>query len=214
MKKNFLIFLVVVFALTFCGCGDKNNEVNHDHSHGHNHSDENGQALNPDEIIKVYLDVRLYENLLGEKFEFKLRDKDKENGFLTIEKHNDFTALYTIKRKDFNVFKEGLLLSRKSIFDDYYKNNDANSIKKVEYNSNITEITVTVDRKVYNPKIFSRDKAYVRAYNTISGCGRNATLYHMYYLENVEKCTVTVMDLSGNLLETRVFPDEILEDIK
>jgi hypothetical protein len=171
-------------------------------------------VLDPEEIINVYLDVRLYENLLGEKFEFELSDKDKDNGFLTIEKHNDYTALYTIKRKDFNAFKDGLITSRKNIFDDYATNFKDYSIEKVEYNNAITEIKVTVDRNVYNPKMANRDKAYVNAYNTISGCGRNATLYHMYYLENIEKCTVTVMDLSGNLLETRVFPDRILEDLK
>ncbi len=211
MKKVLLMILILLLTVSFCGCGGKENDA--DHNHDHNHSEEI-QQLDPEEVIRVYLDVRLYKNLLGEEFEFALSEKDTEKGFLTVKKHDDNTAVFTIKRKDFNAFKEGLLSSRKSIFDDYSKNSDKYSVKKVEYNSDITQITVTVDRTVYNPKISSRDKEHIDASNTISGCGRNATMYHMYNLGEIEKCTVTVKDLGGNLLETRVYPDKVLEELR
>ena len=212
MKKVLLMILIIMLTVSFCGCGGKGNDT--DHNHDHNHSDEILQETDPEEIIKVYLDVKLYKNLLGEEFEFELSKEDAEKGFLTVKKIDDNTAVFTIKRKDFNAFKEGLLSSRKNIFDGYNNNSDKHSVKKVEYNSDITQITVTVDRNIYNPKIFSSEKAYINAYNTVSCCGRNATMYHMYNLGEIEKCTVTVKDLGGNLLETRVYPDKILEELR
>ncbi len=212
MKRIFLLIMIFLLTLSFCGCGGKKNDT--DHNHDHNHSEGILQELDPEEIIRVYLDVRLYKNLLGEEFEFTLSKEDTEKGFLTVKKYDDNTAVFTMKRRDFIAFKEALLSSRKNIFDGYSKNIEKHSVKKVEYNSDITQITVTVDRNVYNPKIYSRDKAYINAYNTVSGCGRNAVMYHMYNLGEIEKCTVTVKDLGGNLLETRVYPDKVLEELR
>ncbi len=214
MKKAFLMVMVLLLMLSFCGCVG-NTEDDAPLTNNNSESIEEVQKLlDPEEIINVYLDVRLYKNLHGKEFKFKLTKQYEKNGFLSVKKHDDNTAVFTIKRKDYITFKEDYLSSRKDILDDYQKNNKKHCVEKVEYNENVTEIVVTVDKAVYSPEVSFVSKSYIKAFNTISGSGRNATMYHMYYLEGVSKCTVTVKDLDGSLLETRVYPDIILEELK
>ena len=207
MKKILALILCTTFLFCLCGCGDKENK--------NNGSIEQEVVLNPDDVIKVKLDVSLYENLIYQKFEFSLTEAQKQDEFITLEKSDDGNAVFTIKVKDYNSFKKQLLASRKDIFESYNNGAEENNIIRVEYNKDITSITVYVDKAVYNPQIKEKTPEYLKAYNCISGCGRNATLYHMYYLDKIEKCTVTVKDeKSGEIIETRVYPDIIKESLK
>ena len=199
MKKLFSIVVLFLLILSICGCKGKAEE-------------ELPAVLNPEEIIKVNLDVNLYEKLICEEFKFSLTERQKHDNFLSLKKADDGNAVFTMKREDFDAFKKELLSSRIDIFNNYNENADENSIAKVQYNADITEITVYVDKTVYNPKIDSITPQYLKAYNCISGCGRNATIYHMYNLGEIKKCTVTVKDeISNSVIETRVYPDILKE---
>ena len=214
MRKAFLMVLCLFLMLSFCGCGGNVQDDTLLEDKNYERTEETQKLLNQEEIINVYLDLRLYKSLLGEEFDFSLSQRDKDKGFLSVNKYDDNTAVFTIKRKDFIKFKEDYRSSRKRILDDYRKNNEKYCVEKVEYNESITEIVVTVDKAVYTPEISYINQEYINAFNTISGSGRNAIMYHMYHLGEIPKCTVTVKDLNGNILETRVYPDEILEEFK
>lgn len=198
MKKILLMMLTLLFTLSLCGCqtkSDKNIEIT-------------SSELDPEEIINVNLDVELYEILLCEEFEYTLTQRQKKDGFISISKAEGNKAVFTIKRKDYNSFKNQLLSSRKDIFELYNEKSSDNCIVKVEYNPTITEITVTVNKNVYNPQIDISSNEYLKAYNCITGCGRNATLYHMYSLGETEKCIVTVKDYtSGSVIQTLTYPN-------
>ncbi len=205
MKKLLALCLCFVFLFCLCGCASNDENIK---------ADDKPVVLNPEEVIKVNLDVSLYENLICQKFEFSLSEAQKLDNFITLTKNDDGNAVFTIKRKDYNSFKKALLDSRKDIFEGYNEAAAENNIVRVEYNADITSITVYVDKNVYNPEI-KINPEYLKAYNCISGCGRNATLYHMYYLEKIEKCTVTVKDeKSGEIIETQTYPNIIKESLK
>ena len=190
MKK--VIMFLALFIIPFAMCSCK-------------------KAKDPEEIISVNYNTQIEEALFGMPFDYELSEKDKERGFISVEKKDDNVAVYKIKRKDYEAFISELGTYKKEIFDKFNNQSDS-AIKSVSYNESLTEIVISVDREDYENVSYENDSNYWEIVNCSIGCGNNVSQYHCFSTGEFRECEIKIVDNNtGDVLRTDKYPEALLK---
>lgn len=150
--------------------------------------------------VEINIPVELLE-LGDEPFDYKLTEKNKENGFTNIEKNSDGSATYTIKKKAYNKFIEEYRSEVKETLDKLSSDGTFTSIQKIEYTNNFDKITIVANKKKFESSLDSI---------SIMTCGLSSYWYQMFDVNSNGKCTVEVKDsITDEIFKTATYPDEL-----
>lgn len=189
MKKVLACLLIVLMLALPAACGES-----------------------PDDIITFEVDISQYNDSLKYLIPNTLTDDMKEKGFISIETNEEGVIVNTIKRKDYEEYREILKQTRVDIFEGYNSpDGDKYSeyISEVQYNEDLTEITIICDKVGYDEGSFEYGSAYNEISNCFSGCVNNTAIYQVYNIHNKSgKWTVRLKDkISGEIFLEEVYPD-------
>ena len=165
----------------------------------------------PDDIITFEIDTSPFDKALKGMFPTELVDNMKEDGFISIEKKADELVEYKIKRGDYDAFLARYKQTRVDILEKY-NNSDSDSyseyIDKVEYNDDLTVITITCDKAGYDEKSIEYGSAYRNIQGCAIGCANNISVYQQYNIHSNRKCTIKLKDrASDEIFSEKVYPD-------
>ena len=152
--------------------------------------------------VEINVPLALLE-LNEEPFDYKLTEKDKENGFSNIKKNSDGSATYTIKKKEYNKFIEEYKAEIKSSLDSLTTDGSFPSIQKIEYTDNFDKITIIANKEKFESGLDGM---------CVMTCGLSSCMYQMFDVNSNGKCTVVVKDsTTGEAFKTTMFPDALQE---
>lgn len=153
--------------------------------------------------VEINIPLVLLE-LDGEPFDYKLTEKDKENGFTSIKKNADGSATYTIKKKEYTKFIEEYKAEIKNSLDTLTANGTFPSIEKVEYTDNFDKITIIANKEKFESGIDSM---------CIMTCGLFSYSFQAFDVNSNNECTIEVKDsVSGQIFQTAIYPDALKDN--
>lgn len=128
-----------------------------------------------------------------------LTDEQKENGFTKIEKNNDGSITYTIKKSAYKTFIYDLKTEARNGIDEIMNSGNYSSIKNITYNDNFSEITIMVDKSLFENSIDSL---------AILSCRITSIMYQNFDIDSPKKCTITIKDFTtGEIIQTETYPE-------
>lgn len=137
--------------------------------------------------------------LSEEPFDYKLTEKDKENGFTNIKKNADGSATYTIRKKEYEKFIEEYKEQIKNMLDELTSDDTFDSIERIEYTDNFNKITIYANKEKFESGLDSM---------CVSTCGLASCMYQMFDINSSGKCTVEVKDSkTDEVFQTSIYPD-------
>ncbi len=146
---------------------------------------------------------------MGEDFDYTLTQEQIDNGFTKVEKQEDGSAVYTIKKEKYDIFIKDLRQTTKESLQEVanlLSENGNTSIRKMSSSSDFERITFEVDKQQYIEGM-SMDSIYVMS------CGLTSCMYQMFDINSTGKCKIEIKDVdSGEIFKTIIYPDEMQED--
>lgn len=195
MKKH-LAFILTVSMLTVslaaCNNQIKTDEKNIENSVVHSKKED--------------VTITIPKDYIGDEFQENLTDEQKDLGFKTATKNNDGSVTYTMtKEAHENILKEITPKLEESL-NDIVNSGKFPSFKKIEHNSDFTEMTVKVDKNTYENSFDG-----FANYSIIMVAG----MYQMLEGKSGEDIVITlnlVDDVTKSNFETLNYPEDFETD--
>lgn len=153
-------------------------------------------------IISNTVEIKLAKEMIDlfiEDFDYTLTQEQKENGFTEIEKNEDGSATYTIKKKDYDIFLKDYKETVKQGIDEISKNETFVSIKSITYNDDFSKIVINAEKDKFENSLDAM---------TIMTCGVSSCMYQMFDVNAPGNCFIEVKDVNtGEVFKTAKYPE-------
>ena len=141
--------------------------------------------------------------LMGEDYDYILTEEQKENGFTSVKRADDGSAIFTIKKEDYDKFIKDLQKTTVEAINDtaeMISEQGDSSIKNIKYSQDFEQIIVYADKAKFNE---SFDNLYIYS------VGLTACMYQMFDINSKGKCTIDITDKeTKEVFKTVIYPDE------
>lgn len=117
-----------------------------------------------------------------------LSEKDKANGFISAKINADGSVTYKIKKSDWKVLVEQMKAEIVKSLNDIVTSGDYPSVKKVTYKNDFSEITLFVDKNLYNNNLDSF--ALLQVTFTVA--------FYRVYNQSSPEFSIIVRDIASN----------------
>lgn len=232
MKKLLVLFLAVMLVFSGCGAqntdedqgsngaaeqtesgnldaADDSETVGNDDVDNEESSEtQNDIASNEGEQINVDKGILNVEITLPASM-FEDQDMDtiiaeaKEDGVEKVTKNDDGSVTYSMSKSAYNQIMQEMKEEFASFVDDMKNGEDFVSIKDIEYNDDLSDITLIVEQEKYENSF--------DAFASL-GIGIQGMYYQIFEGTDPEntKVTISVKDMdTGEVFDTIVFPDSL-----
>lgn len=140
---------------------------------------------------------------MGEDYDYTLTSEQKENGFTDVKKNDDGSAVFTIKKEDYDKFIKELEETTKASIKEtinLISQQGNSSIKSIKYQTNFEKITVYAEKVKFGNGF---DNLYIYS------VGLTACMYQMFNINSDGKCIIDIVDVNTKeVFKTIVCPDE------
>lgn len=142
-----------------------------------------------------------FVDFMGEDYDYTLTEEQKQNGFTKVEKADDGSAVFTIKKKDYDAFIKDMHQNTVESFQEMGNTLQGSSITNISYSQKFDKIILTVNKDKFENGL---DGMYV------TSIGLTSIMYQMFDIEAKGKCTIDIQDKdTGEIFKTVVYPDEL-----
>lgn len=206
MKKILAFALTILLTLTLTACGASNSSSASGAS-----SSSAPAAISVDEglfDVEITLPASMVESMFGEDseetFEEYAERMKTEDGVKNVVQNEDGSITITMTKAAHKKMLDDYKATIDEMIASYTDGDNAPSVKSIEYNSDLTEFTVMVDREAYEG---SFDSLVTFALGI-------AGMYYQAFAGTADaKVTINVVDeATGETVSSVVYPDTLQQD--